>query len=78
MEIRLKIEDSYLSAFLALLKKLKYVKVEEIETSKSAKTTVLPTAELTDFQKFLLTGPVMSDEDYDFFLEKRQDFNKWK
>jgi hypothetical protein len=78
MEIKLKIEDSYLSTFLALLKKLKYVKVEGIETPKSPKAAVLPTADLNDFQKFLLTGPVMSDDDYDFYVEKRHDFNKWK
>jgi len=34
--------------------------------------------ELTAFQEFLLTAPVMTDEDYNFFLEKKQSFNKWK
>ena len=34
--------------------------------------------ELTAFQEFLLTAPVMTDEDYNFFLEKIQSFNKWK
>jgi len=34
--------------------------------------------ELTDFQNFLLSAPVMTDEDYKYFLEKKQNFNKWK
>jgi len=33
---------------------------------------------LTDFQKFLLSAPVMTDDEYNFFLEKKQDFNRWK
>lgn len=33
---------------------------------------------LTDFQKLLLDGPVMSDEDYNYFVEKRNHFNQWK
>lgn len=78
MEIKLKIEDTYLSTFLTLISKLKYVKVEEIKAATHSKVAVTPVTELNDFQKFLLTGPVMSDEDYQFFLEKRQDFNTWK
>lgn len=78
MEIKLKIEDSYLSTFLTLLNKLKYVQVEEIKAPTDSKVVVTPVTELNDFQKFLLTGPVMSDEDYQVYLEKRQDFNKWK
>ncbi|NOX46486.1 MAG: hypothetical protein GXO89_05855 [Chlorobi bacterium] len=34
--------------------------------------------ELTSLQEFLLTAPVMCDEDYEFFLEKKKNFNKWK
>jgi hypothetical protein len=34
--------------------------------------------ELNSFQEFLLTAPVMTDEDFNFFLEKKQSFNKWK
>lgn len=31
-----------------------------------------------DFQDFLLSGPVMSNEDYNHFLEKKNHFNQWK
>ena len=34
--------------------------------------------ELNSFQEFLLTAPMMTDEDFSFFLEKKQSFNKWK
>ncbi len=33
--------------------------------------------ELTDFQKMLLNGPVMSDEHYKAFKETRKQFKKW-
>jgi hypothetical protein len=35
-----------------------------------------PKEELTDFQKFLLNGPVMSDEEYGNFKENRKWMNK--
>ena len=34
--------------------------------------------EKTDFQKFLLKGPVMSDIQYSWFKENRKSFNKWR
>ena len=33
--------------------------------------------ETTDFQKFLLSAPIMTDNDYEYFLSKKNDFNKW-
>jgi hypothetical protein len=30
------------------------------------------------FQKLLMDAPIMSDEDYNDFLNKREHFNKWK
>ncbi len=32
----------------------------------------------TDFQNFLLSGPVMSNEDFNYFLDKKKHFNQWK
>ena len=46
--------------------------------TKEKKEVEVAVLEPNDFQKFLLTAPVMSDEEYQFYLEKRQDFNKWK
>ena len=35
-------------------------------------------SEISDFQKFILTGPVMSDEQYTNFKQQRQQFNLWR
>ena len=32
----------------------------------------------TDFQDFLLKGPVMSDDQYDAFTENRKNMNQWR
>lgn len=45
---------------------------------KNRKTKVKSKQDLTEFQKLLLTGPVMNDDDYNYFKEKKLDFNKWK
>ncbi len=34
--------------------------------------------DLKDFQEFLLNGPVMTDEQYEGFLENRKQFNQWR
>jgi len=34
--------------------------------------------EISDFQKFILTAPIMSDEQYDNFNEQRTYFNQWR
>lgn len=32
----------------------------------------------TDFQEFLLKGPIMSDDQYDVFIENRKIMNQWR
>ncbi len=34
--------------------------------------------EVAEFQKFLLSFPVMTDEEYEYIQEKRRHFNEWK
>jgi hypothetical protein len=34
--------------------------------------------EISEFQKFLLSGPVMSDQHYKEFKENREHFNAWR
>jgi len=34
--------------------------------------------EVTDFQKFILSGPVMSDSQYQVFQQQREHFNLWR
>jgi sugar (pentulose or hexulose) kinase len=35
-------------------------------------------SEISEFQKFILTGPVMSDEQYKNFKQQRHQFNLWR
>lgn len=37
-----------------------------------------PQSSPEDFQRLLLSAPVMSDEQYQTFLENRKLFNKWR
>ena len=35
-------------------------------------------SEVSDFKKFILAGPVMSDEQYEEFKQHRKQFNLWR
>jgi maltose-binding protein MalE len=35
-------------------------------------------SEVFDFQEFILSGPVMSDYQYQIFNEQREQFNSWR
>ena len=35
-------------------------------------------SEISDFQQFILSGPVMSDDQYQDFKQQRQQFNLWR
>ncbi len=50
-------------------------------TAKRVKLIILPADEeidLTDFQKFLLDSPEMTEQEYQYISEKRQYFSSWK
>ncbi len=50
-------------------------------TAKRVKLLIVPADEendLTDFQKFLLESPEMTEQEYQFIAEKRQHFALWK
>jgi len=34
--------------------------------------------EVSDFQRFILEGPIMSDEQYSIFYQQRKHFNQWR
>jgi len=36
------------------------------------------TKEISDFQKFILSAPAMSDEQYFNFKQQREHFNQWR
>ncbi len=50
-------------------------------TAKRVKLLIVSADEentLTDFQKFLLESPEMTEQEYQFIAEKRQHFASWK
>ena len=55
-----------------------HLKSQNFENGSKDDSSYVVPDELTDFQKFLLAAPVMTEDDYAFFLEKKENFNKWK
>ena len=47
------------------------------DTEKTIPIKVGKNQKMNRIQKLLLKAPVMSDEDYNFYLEKRNHFNQW-
>jgi hypothetical protein len=54
--------------------KLKQLKLNLDENFINSKASV----EISNFQKFLLNGPVMSDKQFSEFKENRKLFNQWR
>ena len=77
-------EATAILGFEQVLESIKQFSHEQIAQLKAelkkipTKSVKKPKKELTEFQKFLLSGPVMSDEEYNEFLENRKLFEKWR
>lgn len=76
--MELKVDIQY-DQLLTLIKQLPAAKIVQLKSDlsdsfieKKAKS------EISDFQEFLLKGPVMSDDQYEQFLENRKQFNQWR
>ena len=65
-----------------LINTIKQLPTNQIEKIKSALndgvTTEKTKSDISEFQKFLLSGPVMTDEQYNQFKENRKNFNEWR
>ena len=76
MEIRLELDYSQIFHLVSQLPANQIAKIKqelsEINIAEKAKE------EISDFQKFLLTAPVMSDEQYNDFQQQRTNFNQWR
>ncbi len=71
--------DIEFNELLKIIKQLPAFQIEKIKTEVNEKTVVnKPIVEKSEFQEFLLSGPVMSEEQYQGYLENRQQFNKWR
>ena len=76
MELRLSIDYNQL---LNLIKQLPATQVAKLKAELDKKDTKQkPRKASSDFQKFLLNGPVMSDEQYSAFVENRERLNQWR
>lgn len=74
MQLTVNIQYNQLISILKNLPANQLAKVKsEIENIEIVSNT-----NISDFQKFILEGPVMSDEQYNTFKEHRKSFNKWR
>ena len=76
MELTMKVEFGQILHLLGQMpaKQIAKVKNEFPETYIAEKATV----EVSDFQEFILDGPVMSDEQYLNFNRQREQFSAWR
>ena len=76
MEIRLELDYSQIFHLVSQLPANQIAKIKhelsEINIAEKAKE------EVSDFQQFLLSAPVMSDEQYNDFQQQRKHFNQWR
>ena len=71
--------DIQFDELLALLKQLPAAQIAKIRQELSENLVAEKAEEqLDDFKKFLLNGPIMSDEQYKEYLEERKRFKKWR
>ena len=76
MELRLNINYEQL---LNIIKQLPAPQIEKLKAELNKKGSQEQSKKASsDFQNFLLNGPVMSDEQYDAFVENRERMNQWR
>jgi len=76
-----KIENNFINISLPVNFKSAYVEVIILPYNIKDETDenqVIENDKISDFQKLLLNGPIMSDEDFSYFQEKHNHFNQWK
>jgi hypothetical protein len=76
MEVTLNLEYRQILDIVRQLpvNQIERIKRELNENFSQTKTT----SEISDFQKFILTGPVMSDGQHQIFKQQREQFNSWR
>lgn len=75
--MELKIDIGY-EQLLRLVKQLPAAKIVQLKSELSESLIENKSkSDNTEFQNFLLQGPVMTDNQYEQFLENRKWFNQW-
>ena len=76
MELKLNIDYNQL---LNLIKQLPATQIVKLKTELNKKySKEKPKKASSDFRKFLLNGPVMSDKQYSTFVENRERLDQWR
>lgn len=70
--------DLNIDQLIQVLKKLPAHQKNRIEAELNDARTEKIQIEKSEFQKFLLKGPVMSDSQYNQFKENRKKMNQWR
>ncbi len=73
MELRLNIDFNQL---LSLIKQLPDKQIAKLKAELDKKSTKKKSS--SEFQKLLLKGPVMSEEQYDTFVKNRESMSQWR
>ena len=76
MELKLDLSYEQLIKLILQLPKSKLVQLRKILDGQTNETTK-PLIQ-TDFQKLLLSGPVMNENQYQIFEENRKRFTEWR
>ena len=76
MELTLSLEYAQI---INLVKQLPANQIEKIKKELTGNfIQTKAKSEISEFQRFILTGPVMSDNQYQDFKQQRQQFNVWR
>ncbi len=76
--MELKIDIGY-EQLLRLVKQLPAAKMVQLKSELSENLIEEKSkSDNSEFQNFLLNGPVMTDNEYEQFLENRKWFNQWR
>ncbi len=70
--------DLNIDQLIQVLKKLPIEQKKRIKDELNDLETKKNLIEKSDFQKFLLKGPVMTDAEYKQFKENRKKMNQWR
>lgn len=52
--------------------------INSLKTPDSRQKDIEKNVDHADFQNFILNGPIMSEDQYQQFLDARKDFNLWR
>ena len=71
--------DYKYNELLKIIKQLPAFQIEKLKAEMDDDMIIQKVkTEKSEFQKFLLSGPIMSDEQFKIFQENREKFVKWR